>query len=305
VASLLLKAARTLPPVVMEVNAANFSFADYPGSLAKKGYKVLQREVFRTTLGRQIAACAVLSEWHRDQVRRQLRLSESFPVEVIPEGADAPAPPPPRPDARRRLGIAFDGPVFLFFGMLRKDKGLETLLEAAARVPGEAFRLVIAGFPIDYRADEVGALVSRAGVRDRVLLRLGYVDPEEVAAYFGAADALVLPYAPSYRGGIGPLTKGACAYGRPVIGADVSGMGDFIARYQVGLVCRPGAPEALAGRLREFLALRGEERDAMGRRAAAFGRANTWEAMAARFSALFERLASQRRAARAARAPIG
>src|SRR5207237_280609 len=62
-ASLILKAHRAaLPPIVMEVSAANFSFLDYPGSLWRKCYKVFQREVFRTTLGREIAACAVLGE---------------------------------------------------------------------------------------------------------------------------------------------------------------------------------------------------------------------------------------------------
>src|SRR5262249_37261820 len=75
VAALLLKAGPArlspgrpmrLPPVVMEVNAANFSFPDYPGSVLKKGYKVVQREVFRATLGREIAACAVLGDWHQE-----------------------------------------------------------------------------------------------------------------------------------------------------------------------------------------------------------------------------------------------
>jgi len=279
-----------LPPVVMEVSAANFSFSDYPGSIVKKGYKVLQREVFRTTLGREIAACAVLGEWHQERLRAQLRVPDAFPLEVIPEGGDATEPPPSRSEARRRLGIDFAGPLFLFFGIIRRDKGIETLLEAAARLDGDEFRIIIAGFPMEYSGPAVAELVRGAGLVDKIILRLGYVAAPDVPAYFGAADALVLPYARSYRGGSGPLTKGACAYGKPVIATDVSGMGRFVERHAIGLVCPPESPEALADRLRGFLRMPVARWREMGERAAAVGRANSWDAMAERFSKLFSSL---------------
>ncbi len=292
VAALLLKVRRgRLPPVVMEVSAANFSFADYPGPVLKKGYKIAQREVFRTTLGKEIAACAVLGEWHQERLRAQLRVPAAFPVEVIQEGSDATDPPPPQSEARRRLGIGYEGPVFLFFGIIRKDKGIETLMQAVAGLGGEEFRLIVAGFPMEYSGAEVTELVRKAGAADKVILRLGYVATLEVPAYFGAADALVLPYARSYRGGSGPLTKGACAYGRPVIATDVSGMGRFVQRHAIGLACPPESPDALAERMQEFLRMPPERRREMGERAAAFGRANSWDAMAERFSKLFDRVA--------------
>ena len=297
VAALLLKAhSGRLPPVVMEISAANFSFADYPGSVLKKGYKVAQREIFRTTLGREIAACAVLGEWHQERLRAQLRVPVSFPVEVIQEGGDATDPPPPPSEARRRLGIDFGGPVFLFFGIIRRDKGIETLLEAVAGMGEEEFRLLIAGYPMEYSGPEVMELVRRAGAASRVILRLGYVAAPDVPVYFGAADVLVLPYARSYRGGSGPLTKGACAYGRPVIATDVSGMGGFVRRHAIGLVCPPGSSESLAQRMRECLKMAPADRREMGERAAAVGRANSWDAMAAGFSRLFDRVARSARA---------
>jgi glycosyltransferase involved in cell wall biosynthesis len=298
VAALLLKAGPArLPPAVMEVSAANFSFSDYPGSILRKGYKVVQREVFRTALGRRIAACAVLGDWHQERLRAQLRVPDGFPVEVIPEGGDAAEPPPSRSDARRRLGIDFAGPMLLYFGIIRKDKGIETLLEAAARLRGDEFRIIIAGFPMEYSGSDLVELVRSAGLADKIILRLGYVAPAEVPVYFGAADALVLPYARSYRGGSGPLTKGACAYGRPVIATDVSGMGRFVERHAIGLVCPPESAEALAGRMREILSMPVARAQEMGERALAVGRANSWEAMAERFSDLFGRLVPSGRAA--------
>ncbi len=288
---------RRLPPVVMEVNAANFSFSDYPGSVLKKVYKVVQREVFRTTLGREIAACAVLGDWHQERLRAQLRIPPGFPVEVIPEGGDAVEAPPPRSAARRQLGIDFAGPVFLSFGLLRKDKGIETFLDAAARLGEVEFRIVIAGFPMEYSESEVADLVRRSSLAEKVILRLGYVAAGDVPVYFGAADALVLPYARSYRGGSGPLTKGACAYGRPVIATDVSGMGRFVDRHAIGLACPAESPQALAARMREFLSMPAARVREMGERARALGRANSWDAMAERFSNLFDRLVRPARAA--------
>src|SRR5262249_34130294 len=151
--------------------------------------------------------------------------------------------------------IDFDGPVFLYFGMIRRDKGLETLLEAAARLRGQEFRIVIAGFPMEYSGSDVAELVRRAGLSDVAVLRLGYVVAADVPASFGGAAALVPPCARSYRGGSGPLTKGACAYGRPVIATDVSGLGRLVERHAVGLVCPPESPEALAASMRAFLSL--------------------------------------------------
>src|SRR5207249_9598910 len=61
-----------VPPVVIQISAANFTFATYPGSLPKKIYKVVQREIFRRRLGREISAISILGEWHLDRLKRQL-----------------------------------------------------------------------------------------------------------------------------------------------------------------------------------------------------------------------------------------
>jgi glycosyltransferase involved in cell wall biosynthesis len=292
VASLLLRAhRRRLPPVVMEVSAANFSFHDYPGSLLRKSYKVIQREVFRRTLGREIAACAVLGDWHRERLKAQLRLPGAFPIVAIPEGGDAPPPAVDRLEARRALGVESPGPLFLCFGVLRKDKGIETLIDAVAKVRGEDFRVMIAGFPMEYTREEMIRLVHRAGVHDKVVLRTEFIPEADVPVCFAAADALVLPYTGAYRGAIGPLMKGACAYGRPVIATDVSGMGGLIQRHAIGLVCPPDDPQALAGTMKAFLAMPASAWRQMGEQASAVGRAYSWDAMAERFSELFAQVA--------------
>lgn len=284
-----------VPSVVIEVSAANFTFATYPGSLPKKIYKVVQREVFRRTLGREIRAISILGEWHRERLQRQLRLPDDFVVAVIPDGGGDANNPVDRGAARGKLGIAQDGPVLLFFGMLRRDKGIESLIDAASRVPGTDWRLLIAGFPMDYTVDEINTLVAKHGVQDKVILRLNYISDEEVPLYYYASDGVVFPYASSYTAGSGPLMKGACTYGRPVIASDVSELGRLVRESDLGLLSKPDDPESLAACIRDFLVIPEDRKRRMAERALALGRANSWDAMAARFSQLFRALTTSQR----------
>lgn len=282
-----------LPPLVMTIWASNFSFSASAGSPPRRAYKVLQREVFRRALGRAIRAIAVLGEWHRDRLRAQLRLGEEVPIAVIPDGGDVPDDIPDRAAARRRLGLPVDASVFLFFGILRREKGVEHLLEAMSGLPGEGPRgeqiiLQIAGWPMEYTVEEINAHVSRLALSRKVRLHLDYVADADVPWYFAACDAVVFPYTTAYTGGTGPLMKGACTYGRPVVATDVSEMGDLVRRHEFGLLARPDDPSSLRERLREFLALSPEARLEMGERSAALARANSWDRMAERFTDLYQ-----------------
>jgi len=285
----------TVPPVVIEVSAANFTFDAYPGSWPKKIYKTFQREVFRRTLGREIRAISILGEWHRERLKRQLRLPNDFTVSVIPDGGGDAHSPVDRFEAREKLGIAHRGPVLLFFGMLRRDKGIEGLIDAASRVPSADWRILIAGFPMDYTVDEINALVAKHGVRDKVILRSGYISDDEMPLYYYASDAVVFPYASFYTGGSGPLMKGACTYGRPVIASDVSELGRLVRESDLGLLAKPDDSASLAACIHDFLAMPEDSRLQMGERALALARANSWDVMAERFSELFRALTVNQR----------
>jgi len=284
---------RRLPPVVMFPWAANFSFAAYPGSLPKKAYKVVQRAVFRSALGRGgVRALAVLGEWHQRMLREQLRLPPEFPIVVVPDGGDVAVGMPDRLAARRQLGLPEAGPLLLFFGVLRRDKGIEDLLDAVRRVRDVPFHLVVAGWPMEYTADEITQLVRRLAIDNRTVLRLAYVADADVPAYFAACDALVLPYPRAYTGGSGPLMKGACTYGRPVIATRVSTMGELVERHTLGLLAEPEDAASLAAQIERFLALPQAARDVMAANASALARANSWDAVARRVVDLVGQIAA-------------
>jgi len=282
-----------LPPFVMLLWAANFSFASYAGSLPKRAYKVLQREIFRATLGRRIRALGVLSEWHREVLRKQLRLPKEFPVGIVPDGADIVEPALTQEAARSSLGLRDARTVFLFFGVLRRDKGIEFLLQAMKQIESSDVLLVVAGWPMEYRSEDVQHVVETLGLSGRVILNLRYVPDEDVTMYFAACDAVIFPYTRQYTGGSGPLLKQACTYARPVIASDVSDLGRLVREHRFGLLAEPENPRALARRMLEFDALDEDARRVLAERARGLAGLHTWDAVAQRLGELLSRVVGQ------------
>ncbi|MBE1876370.1 glycosyltransferase [Myceligenerans pegani] len=117
-----------------------------------------------------------------------------------------------RAAARAALGVT--APVgVLFFGHLRPYKGLRHLFDAlrAARDAGSDTGLLLAGKPSGDVADRVAALTDD-GVPVTSALR--FIDDDEVATWFSAADVVVLPYERILNSGTMHL---AATYGVPVV----------------------------------------------------------------------------------------
>jgi glycosyltransferase involved in cell wall biosynthesis len=153
-----------------------------------------------------------------------------------------------RAEARKTLGITAPR-VLLFFGYVRKYKGLDTLLDAVARLPHNlGVHLIVAGEFYDperaYR-DQINALK----IGDRVTLRSDYLPNEEVRTYFSAADAVVLPYRSATQSGI---TQIAYNFGTPVIATDVGGLREVVLEESTGLIVPPENPAALADAITRF-----------------------------------------------------
>jgi len=287
---LLMRYRRKLPPVVMHVNAANFSFNAYAGSILNKTYKVFQREIFKKVLGNPIKTLVVLTPWHIGRLRKQLALADDFPIEVIPDAAEPQAEMMDKQQARNKLGIDYQGTVLLAFGILRKDKDIENLLRAVATLKDKDFQLILAGAPMEYSREQIEQTVENLGITDKVILRLGYVPEEDVCAYFSASDALVLAYKSIYSGGSGPLMKGACTYRRPLIATDVSAMGSIVKEHKIGIAVKPDSPNALAEGIKKFLDTTPEEKKQMVENSVKLAELNSWQKLGQRYAKLYEKI---------------
>lgn len=152
---------------------------------------------------------------------------------------------PPPTEARRRLGLPSTGPLLLFFGYLKEYKGADVLLKAVAllRHRGRPVHVVFAGQSEPGAGAAFEEQVRELGIESLVTVHRGYVAAADTAAYFAAADAVVLPYRRATQSGVIQL---AYAYGRPVVVTDVGGLAEDVVVGQTGEIARPGDPADLA-----------------------------------------------------------
>jgi D-inositol-3-phosphate glycosyltransferase len=197
-----------------------------------------------------------------------------------------------RESARRALNL--DGEVAVFFGYVRRYKGLDTLLDAWPAVRRERpVTLMVAGEFYEDAAPyrERVARANAGSLAEALPVRLidRYLPDDQVEALFKAADVVVLPYRSATQSGV---THVAYALGKPVITTDVGGLAETVRPGETGLVVPPENPEALAAAIVRFFA------DDMGAKLAAgvqaLRQAHSWETLAGEVLALGDTLAPQR-----------
>jgi glycosyltransferase involved in cell wall biosynthesis len=138
------------------------------------------------------------------------------------------------------------GRTILFFGIVRKYKGLDTLLRAMPKVLSEVdCRLIVAGEFYD-SVEKYEEIIRRSGIEKHVQIENRYVANEEVPALFEEADVLVLPYLSATQSGV----AGIAAVNRlPVIASRAGGLEESVRDGIDGLLFPPGDASALADAL--------------------------------------------------------
>jgi D-inositol-3-phosphate glycosyltransferase len=150
-----------------------------------------------------------------------------------------------RGEARRSLGIPEDAPVILFFGYIRKYKGLDILLRAMPTMLEKLpeLRLVVAGEFYGDREEYLALIAELKIPAKNLVLATDYIANEEVAKYFSLSNVVVLPYRTATQSGIVQI---AYNFDVPVIATDVGGLGEVVIDNVSGRIVKEATPELIA-----------------------------------------------------------
>lgn len=202
-------------------------------------------------------------------------------IEVVRNGVDLEvfAPPADRAALRARLRLPPPGeePVLLFVGNLVPLKRCHLCIEALAELPRG--RLMIAGAGPE--RPRLEALADRLGVGGRVRF-LGRLSQGELAPWYGAADALLLP---SEREGLPNVVMEAMACGTPVVASHLPGTAEAVSVAAAGRLVGEPDGRTMAEAVRRLLA-ESLPRSATREHAATF----SWEAAGLNLALLYRRL---------------
>jgi len=155
----------------------------------------------------------------------------------------------PKEEALKQLNLTPGFQYLLFFGFIRKYKGLDLLLEAFAdeRLKNLPLKLIVAG---EFYEDSKPYLdlISKLNLNDRVIMRTDFIAEDDVKKYFSAADVVVQPYRSATQSGV---TQIAYQFNKPMIVTHVGGLPELVPDGKVGLCVEPNS-KAIADAIINF-----------------------------------------------------
>lgn len=166
---------------------------------------------------------------------------------------------------RTAWGVPEGRPVVMLPGRITRWKGQGVLVEAMARLPGDAVALLVgdAGAKAAFRGELEGRIAA-LGLQDRVRL-VGHA--ADMPAALMLAEVVV--HASTDAEAFGRTVIEAQAMARVVVASDLGGPRETVEEGVTGFRVPPGDPAALAAALARVLAMPAQDRAAMGARARA------------------------------------
>jgi glycosyltransferase involved in cell wall biosynthesis len=138
-----------------------------------------------------------------------------------------------------------EGPVVLFFGLLRPYKGIDVLLEAFRSVEGA--ELWVVGNP-RMPVEPLRRLAGRAAGTVRFVPR--FITDPEIPAFFRRADLVVLPYRDGEHSGV---VYTALAFGKPMVLSAIGGFPELGSEHGAARIVPPEDPAALSRAIQGLL----------------------------------------------------
>lgn len=140
-------------------------------------------------------------------------------------------------------------PILLFFGQIKKPKGLDILLNAFAEIKNEAV-LVIAGKTRDEPWQRYTDIIRKLGLEDSVVPVIRHITDTERDLLFSVSRAVILPYTRIYQSGVLLMSM---SYPLAVVASDLQPNLDTLQDGVNGLLFRTGDASDLSRQLKRII----------------------------------------------------
>ncbi len=154
--------------------------------------------------------------------------------------------------SKEQLGIPNNRRILLFFGMIKKVKGLEVLLSALKDVikQNPDVLLVIAGRLWENDFSAYQRIIDKNNLSKYILIQTKFIKQEDVEHYFCVSDLVVLPYKKIYQSGVLMMTL---SYERPVLVSDLPPLKEIISNNKNGFLFKTENVIDLAAKLNSIM----------------------------------------------------
>jgi glycosyltransferase involved in cell wall biosynthesis len=154
--------------------------------------------------------------------------------------------------AKKHLQIPINTKIVLFFGFIRKYKGLDTLLEAIYILKQQGYfknhliQFLIAG---EYYEDAkpYEDLIEKYQIKEQLIMRTEFIADSDVKYFLSCADCVIQPYKSATQSGVTPL---AYHFEVPMIVTNVGGLPKLVPD-TIGLIAEPNA-QSIAEKIETF-----------------------------------------------------
>lgn len=192
-------------------------------------------------------------------------------------------------ESRKYLNIPQDKTVLLFFGQIKKVKGVGVLLEAFGKLAQKRddLYLVVAGSVWKDDFAPYQEIINQYNLTDDQLKTdVRFIPDNEVGYYYSACDIAMMPYLDVYQSGVIQLVY---AYGKPAVATAIAPFMEIVEDGITGYLCQPNDANSLAEAIERAVAEK--------RRFASLGEAGrqkiamkySWDDIAAKVTELYKK----------------
>lgn len=136
----------------------------------------------------------------------------------------------------------------LFFGQIKKVKGLDLLLKAMKSLD-DRFKLTVAGKERDESIKDYSGLIDELKSKGSIEILNRHISDSERDFLLRNCDAVILPYRHIYQSGVLLM---AMSYGKSVIASDLPAFKEIIVDGVNGILFKSGEIESLANAIRNL-----------------------------------------------------